>query len=217
LRVRVISLQQQQSTKFAPNTKKDTTITKKKCPICSSVFYNTHRLSIHIYKHHKKLLGSAHQPPTKEAKRLNEKQLQKLNKLGTATTTTTEDDDEEEGGEENETDETEEEMEGSGGDEAMGDDEEVDENDLDETGTTLENESGMSEKSGGSVTRRGRLGARRSSRSMSQRTQNSGSTSCYPDDLVSIGNLSQPYVNNEAKCGGGGGGGGGTSKLNSTF
>lgn len=75
LRVRVISLDSPSS---SPLGKKEEAVTKKKCPICSSVFYNTHRLSIHIYKHHKNLLGSALQPPTKEARRLNEKQLAKM-------------------------------------------------------------------------------------------------------------------------------------------
>ena len=76
LRVRVISLDSSPSS--SPLGKKEEAVTKKKCPICSSVFYNTHRLSIHIYKHHKNLLGSALQPPTKEARRLNEKQLAKM-------------------------------------------------------------------------------------------------------------------------------------------
>ena len=51
---------------------------KKKCPICSSTFFNTHRLSIHIYKHHKNLLGSVHSAPSGEAQRLHEMQLKKL-------------------------------------------------------------------------------------------------------------------------------------------
>jgi uncharacterized C2H2 Zn-finger protein len=51
---------------------------KKKCPICSCIFYSTHRVSIHIYKHHKNLLGSALQPPSAEAKRLNDIQLKKV-------------------------------------------------------------------------------------------------------------------------------------------
>lgn len=55
-------------------------VQKKKCPICSSVFYNTHRLSIHIYRHHRNLLGSAHEPVMAEAKRLNEIQLVKLSR-----------------------------------------------------------------------------------------------------------------------------------------
>ena len=55
---------------------------KKKCPICSSTFFNTHRLSIHIYKHHRNLLGSVHKPPTAEALRLNELQLRKLQSGG---------------------------------------------------------------------------------------------------------------------------------------
>lgn len=42
-------------------------INKKKCPICNAVFLNTHRLSIHIYKHHGSLLGSASLPPATEA------------------------------------------------------------------------------------------------------------------------------------------------------
>lgn len=51
---------------------------KKKCPICSSTFTTTHRLSIHIIKHHKNLLGSVHKMPSSEAVRLNEMQLKKL-------------------------------------------------------------------------------------------------------------------------------------------
>jgi uncharacterized C2H2 Zn-finger protein len=50
---------------------------RKKCPICSAFFNNTHRLSIHIFKHHKNLLGSACKPPSNEAKRLYEIQLRK--------------------------------------------------------------------------------------------------------------------------------------------
>jgi len=67
LRVRVIHLKG-----------KETASTKNKCPICSCLFYSTHRLSIHIYKHHKNLLGSASQPPSAEARRLNEIQLKRL-------------------------------------------------------------------------------------------------------------------------------------------
>jgi uncharacterized CHY-type Zn-finger protein len=70
LRVRVINLQSQKSLK-------DATI-KKKCPICSSIFFNTHRLSIHIYKHHRNLLGSAQLEPLPEARRLNELQVKKF-------------------------------------------------------------------------------------------------------------------------------------------
>lgn len=55
--------------------------TKKKCPICSCIFYSTHRVSIHIYKHHRNLLGPALQPPSSDAKRLHEIQLKKANKL----------------------------------------------------------------------------------------------------------------------------------------
>lgn len=47
------------------------------CPICSCVFNNTHRLSVHIYKYHRSLLGSATTPPSGEAKRLHEIQLKK--------------------------------------------------------------------------------------------------------------------------------------------
>ena len=56
--------------------------TKNKCPICSCLFYSTHRLSIHIYKHHKNLLGSASLPPSAEARRLNEVQLKRLEAEG---------------------------------------------------------------------------------------------------------------------------------------
>ena len=56
----------------------------KNCPVCGAVFLNansynssTHRLSIHIYKHHKALLGSALTPPSTEAKHLHEIQLRK--------------------------------------------------------------------------------------------------------------------------------------------
>jgi uncharacterized C2H2 Zn-finger protein len=69
LRVRVISLKS--------NGTKEATTLSKKCPICSCTFYNTHRVSIHIYKYHKNLLGSASTPPTNEAKRLNETLLKK--------------------------------------------------------------------------------------------------------------------------------------------
>ena len=69
LRVRVINLK--------TSGAKDGAV-KKKCPICSSIFFNTHRLSIHIYKHHKNLLGSARQPPSADARRLNELQLKKI-------------------------------------------------------------------------------------------------------------------------------------------
>lgn len=73
LRVRVINL------KSNKNENKQELTSKKKCPICSCTFFNTHRLSIHIYKHHRNLLGSALQAPTAEAKRLNEIQLKKFN------------------------------------------------------------------------------------------------------------------------------------------
>jgi hypothetical protein len=66
LRVRVINIEQNGE------------VVKKKCPICSSVFFNTHRLSIHIYKHHKNLLGSVFKAASSEALRLNEIQLKKL-------------------------------------------------------------------------------------------------------------------------------------------
>lgn len=73
LRVRVINL------KPAGETTNQSSLTsKKKCPICSCIFYSTHRVSIHIYKHHKNLLGSALQPPSAEAKRLNDIQLKKV-------------------------------------------------------------------------------------------------------------------------------------------
>ena len=74
LRVRVINLK--------PGSKAEASLfsvaSKKKCPICSCIFYSTHRVSIHIYKHHKNLLGSALQPPSAEAKRLNDIQLKKV-------------------------------------------------------------------------------------------------------------------------------------------
>ena len=73
LRVRVINLKSSSSS--AKGQLKDA---KKKCPICSSIFFNTHRLSIHIYKHHRNLLGSAKQAPSSEARRLNELQLRKV-------------------------------------------------------------------------------------------------------------------------------------------
>jgi len=38
-------------------------VNDKNCPICSATFSNTHRLSIHIYKHHRTYLGSASLPP----------------------------------------------------------------------------------------------------------------------------------------------------------
>lgn len=68
LRVRVINLK---SNAKEPH--------KKKCPICSCTFHNTHRLSIHIYKHHRNLLGSAGMQPTNEAKRMHQVQMKKLN------------------------------------------------------------------------------------------------------------------------------------------
>ena len=74
LRVRVINIK--------PHTQnKETMLTKKKCPICGSNFYNTHKVSIHIYKHHRNLLGAALQPPVPEAKRLHDIQLRKVNKF----------------------------------------------------------------------------------------------------------------------------------------
>ena len=72
LRVRVINL------KSSSKGQQKEAILKKKCPICSSIFFNTHRLSIHIYKHHRNLLGNANKPPTSDARRLNEIQLKKL-------------------------------------------------------------------------------------------------------------------------------------------
>ena len=71
LRVKVINIK---STKSLSNK---VLLTKKKCPICAAVFFNTHRVSIHIYKHHRNLLGSASLPASNEAKRLNEMQLSK--------------------------------------------------------------------------------------------------------------------------------------------
>jgi DNA repair exonuclease SbcCD ATPase subunit len=112
LRVRIINLasiksqQQQETTSTAGSF-------KKKCPICSSIFFNTHRLSIHIYKHHRNLLGSANQPPTHEAKRLNEIQLKKLVKKESKVEEEVEDEaDEEE--EEEDDEEGEEELEEEG-------------------------------------------------------------------------------------------------------
>jgi hypothetical protein len=106
LRVRIINLAS------IKNQHKETTSTggpfKKKCPICSSIFFNTHRLSIHIYKHHRNLLGSANQPPTHEAKRLNEIQLKKLVKKESKGEEEMEDEVEEEDGEEEELEEEEE-------------------------------------------------------------------------------------------------------------
>lgn len=93
LRVRVISLPPS-----ALNAKDERT-TRKKCPICSSTFYNTHRLSIHIYKHHRNLLGSASQSPTLEAKRRYEKQLAKL-KAKTVDAQDDDDDDNDDGDDE---------------------------------------------------------------------------------------------------------------------
>jgi hypothetical protein len=78
LRVRVINL------KSSSKGQQKEAILKKKCPICSSIFFNTHRLSIHIYKHHRNLLGNANKPPTSDARRLNEIQLKKLG-LGSQT------------------------------------------------------------------------------------------------------------------------------------
>lgn len=73
LRVRVINL------KSGGETCSQSSLTsKKKCPICSCIFYSTHRVSIHIYKHHKNLLGSALQPPSSEAKHLNDIQMKKV-------------------------------------------------------------------------------------------------------------------------------------------
>lgn len=79
LRVKVISLEKSSKNDNTNNELVSGMVNggKKKCPICSSVFFNTHRLSIHIFKHHRNLLGSAHQPPTREARRLYEKQLAK--------------------------------------------------------------------------------------------------------------------------------------------
>lgn len=73
LRVRVINLKANQVNKDQQN--------KNKCPICSCIFYSTHRVSIHIYKHHRNLLGSALKPPSSEAKRLHEIQLKKVKKF----------------------------------------------------------------------------------------------------------------------------------------
>ena len=75
LRVRVINLKSNASA--SSKTQQKEASNKKKCPICSSIFFNTHRVSIHIYKHHKNLLGSAATPPNDEAKRLQELQLVK--------------------------------------------------------------------------------------------------------------------------------------------
>jgi hypothetical protein len=77
---------------------------RKKCPICSSTFFNTHRLSIHIYKHHKNLLGSVHKPPASEAVRLNEIQLKRLNEKKQVNEFGEGEDEEEEIGEEEEYD-----------------------------------------------------------------------------------------------------------------
>jgi vacuolar-type H+-ATPase subunit I/STV1 len=57
-------------------------VVKKRCPMCSGVFFNTHRLSIHIYKHHRALLGSVHKAASSEALRLYELQLRKLGVTG---------------------------------------------------------------------------------------------------------------------------------------
>ena len=70
LRVRVINLK--------PTSENNLSVNKKKCPICSCSFYSTHRVSIHIYKHHRNLLGSALKPPSNDAKRLHEIQLRKV-------------------------------------------------------------------------------------------------------------------------------------------
>ena len=75
LRVRVINI------KPVNIQNKETMLTKKKCPICGSNFYNTHKVSIHIYKHHRNLLGSALKEPVPEAKRLHDIQLKKVNKF----------------------------------------------------------------------------------------------------------------------------------------
>ena len=42
---------------------------------------NTHRLSIHIYKHHSHLLGPAALPPNPETKYLHEVQINKSKEL----------------------------------------------------------------------------------------------------------------------------------------
>ena len=76
LRVRVINLKSSNASSSSKTQQKEAS-NKKKCPICSSIFFNTHRVSIHIYKHHKNLLGSAVTPPNDEAKRLQELQLVK--------------------------------------------------------------------------------------------------------------------------------------------
>ncbi len=75
LRVRVINIEQNNGE-----------VVKKRCPICSGVFFNTHRLSIHIYKHHKNLLGSVFKAASSEALRLNEIQLKKLSDRAHAVT-----------------------------------------------------------------------------------------------------------------------------------
>ena len=58
LRVKVINLKTE-----ATIDNKVKIINRKKCPICSAIFNNTHRLSVHIYKHHGNLLGSSNLPP----------------------------------------------------------------------------------------------------------------------------------------------------------
>ena len=78
LRVRVINLKHLTSSSTSSKIQLKDNAAKKKCPICSSIFFNTHRLSIHIYKHHRNLLGSAKQAPSAEARRLNELQLKKV-------------------------------------------------------------------------------------------------------------------------------------------
>lgn len=72
LRVKVISFESKSRAKSKAGE------IKKKCPICGFVFSNTHQLSIHIYRQHKSLLGSASEPPADEAVRLNQEQVKKL-------------------------------------------------------------------------------------------------------------------------------------------
>ena len=71
LRVKVISCESKSK------ARSKTGEIKKKCPICGYVFSNTHQLSIHIYRQHKSLLGSASTPPSDEAVRLNQLQVNK--------------------------------------------------------------------------------------------------------------------------------------------
>ena len=69
LRIKIISIKSPSKSRGESNI--------KKCPICSCIFYSTHRVSIHIYKNHRNLLGSASNPPSQEAHRLYQIEMQK--------------------------------------------------------------------------------------------------------------------------------------------